>query len=71
MSAQPATFTGPIPLTGHSQDALAYVCSLLASGFTGTIELHCNQGGIRDVVEHKRLTGDQLRRLNDDGSNER
>ena len=67
----PATFTGPVPLTGHSQGALAYVCSLLASGFTGTIELECNQGGVRAVTERKRTPGDQLRRLNDDGSNER
>jgi hypothetical protein len=33
-----------------------YIARQLAKGYTGRIEIECNQGGVRWVVEHAKIT---------------
>lgn len=53
----------PEGLTGGAQATLLKVAVLLASGFTGTIELKCSDGGITQVGETRIHRGTELERM--------
>jgi len=41
-------------------NVLAYVAQELMKGFTGEITLHCNSGGVAQVVKKERVTNKEL-----------
>lgn len=64
MSERP---TGWESLSPAARGAVAEVIRRLAAKFTGTIQLDCNQGGVRNLTTSSRLDGGDLGKIGSTG----